>query len=258
VNPARFSRIVLIVVLGFAAMGGVAHAEDDPAALKNGLHDLDQAAFGLMHELGSAAIRLPLAAALGTVLALRPRRRGSPRRKPAVVQTQIVLAVVGAVIMLVVGASLARAFGIMGVASLVRYRSRIDDPNDAVVMLSALAVGLAAGAGLYAICTFSTAFLVATLAVIEHFQPRPRIFELSIKLGDDTSALRPKIEALLQRHGVEYELRSTAEDEVAYTIAAPPGLGTDRVTQGLIGLAADGRGAVEWVEKPKATAQSVA
>jgi hypothetical protein len=67
-------------------------------------------------------VRLPIAAVLGTLLELRPRRQKTPRI-PVVVQTQIILAVVGAVIMLVVGASLARAFGIVGVASLVRYRS---------------------------------------------------------------------------------------------------------------------------------------
>ena len=92
-------------------------------------------------------MRLPIAALLGAALALRPRRAGSPRRDPAVIETQIVLAIVGALIMLVVGASLARAFGIAGAANLIRYRAKIEDPKDAVVMLSALAVGLAAGVG---------------------------------------------------------------------------------------------------------------
>ncbi len=82
---------------------------------------------------------------------------------PAVVQTQIILSVVGAVIMLVVGASLARAFGIVGAANLIRYRSKIEDPKDAVVMLCALAVGLASGVGLYAMAVFSTAFLMVAL-----------------------------------------------------------------------------------------------
>ena len=86
------------------------------------------------------------------------------------IQTQIVLAVVGAVIMLVVGASLARAFGIVGAANLIRYRSKIDDPKDAVVMLGTLAVGLASGVGLYALTIFSTVFLVAALWVIESFE----------------------------------------------------------------------------------------
>ena len=38
-------------------------------------------------ELFASAIRLPMAALLGTVLALRPRRNGTPERQPAVVQT---------------------------------------------------------------------------------------------------------------------------------------------------------------------------
>ena len=133
-------------------------------------------------------IRLPLAAALGAALALRPRRRGTPPRDPAVVQTQIILAVVGAVIMLVVGASLARAFGIVGAANLIRYRSKIDDPKDAVVMLCALAVGLASGVGLYALAGFSTVFLVAALWVIESFEQGIKRFDLKIKAGKDTDA----------------------------------------------------------------------
>ncbi len=98
---------------------------------------------------------------LGAALALRPRRGTPPRSR--VIQTQIILSVVGAVIMLVVGASLARAFGIVGAANLIRYRSKIDDPKDAGVMLCALAVGLASGVGLYALATFSTAFLMLAL-----------------------------------------------------------------------------------------------
>ena len=47
---------------------------------------------------------------------------GTPPRSAPVIQTQIILAIVGAVVMLIVGSSLARAFGIVGVASLIRYR----------------------------------------------------------------------------------------------------------------------------------------
>ena len=102
-------------------------------------------------EIRLALERLSLAALFGTALALRPRRRSQGARKVVVIQTQIMLAIVGAVIMLVVGNSLSRAFGIVGAAGLIRYRSNIADPKDAVVMLSALASGLAAGVGLFQI-----------------------------------------------------------------------------------------------------------
>src|SRR5687767_14659672 len=72
-----------------------------------------------------ALLALPLATALGALLAFRPRRRGTPARSAPVIETQIVLAIVGAVVMFIVGSNLARAFGIVGVASLIRYRAKI-------------------------------------------------------------------------------------------------------------------------------------
>jgi len=205
----------------------------------------------LQEELQASVVRLPLAALLGTVLALRPKRSGTPERQPAVVQTQIILAVVGALIMLVVGASLARAFGIVGAANLIRYRSKIDDPKDAVVMLCALSVGLASGVGLYGLAAVGTLFITGCLWVIEGFEPQTRIFELQVKLGDKTHDLRPKIEEVLRRYKVKYELRTTAEDEVSYLATAPRALSTDRVSNALMELDPSGKAAIEWDEKSK-------
>jgi uncharacterized membrane protein YhiD involved in acid resistance len=205
-----------------------------------------------LHEIDDAMLRLPLAAALGTALALRPRRRGTPPRQPAVVQTQIILAVVGAVIMLVVGASLARAFGIVGAANLIRYRSKIDDPKDAVVMLCALAVGLASGVGLYALAGFSTVFLVGALWVIESFEKGQKNFDLKVKLGKDTDGARAQVEQILRRYQLKFELRTSSDEEVCYDVQVPLELRTDRVTNAILKLDPEGHAAVEWTEKKKA------
>src|SRR5688500_18302192 len=109
--------------------------------------------------VATALLALPLAAGLGAALAFRFRRRGTPPRSAPVIQTQIMLAIVGAVVMLIVGSSLARAFGIVGVASLIRYRTKVDDPKDAVVMLACLTVGLASGVGLYGLALFAVPFI---------------------------------------------------------------------------------------------------
>src|SRR5688572_3304375 len=105
-----------------------------------------------------ALLSMPLAAVLGSALAFRPRRRGTPLRRTEVIHAQIILAVVGALVMVVIGESLARAFGIVGIAGLIRYRSKIRNAKDAGVMLSNLAIGLAAGAGLYGIAVFAAGF----------------------------------------------------------------------------------------------------
>jgi len=206
----------------------------------------------LRSGLAESAVRLPLAALFGAALALRPRRAGSPPRDPAVIETQIVLAIVGAAIMLIVGASLARAFGIAGAANLIRYRAKIEDPKDAVVMLSTLAVGLASGVGLFGIALASTLFIAVTLWIIEGFETRVRTFLLTVKLGENTSARRADVEKLLKRAGTQYELRTTSGEELSYLVTAGASLKTERLSAALSALVPEGKAQVEWKEDTKA------
>ena len=248
------ASVVIFAAAVFAAVVPPARAQQpkDPAELRQQpqpQRDTDNHPVHPLHEIDDAMIRLPMAAALGTALALRPRRKGTPTRQPAVVQTQIILAVVGALIMLVVGASLARAFGIVGAANLIRYRSKIDDPKDAVVMLSALAVGLASGVGLYALSIFATIFLVGALWVIESFEKGMKTFDLKIRIGKDTDALRNKIEEILKRYELKFELRTSSDEEVCYDVQVPLELKTDRVSNSLLRLDPEGHASVEWNEK---------
>ena len=231
----------------FAQSFPPAQQEEQPPRQDSDNHPLHP-----LHEIDDAMVRLPLAALLGAALALRPKRRGTPPRSTPVIQTQIILAVVGAVIMLVVGASLARAFGIVGAANLIRYRSKIEDPKDAVVMLCALAVGLAAGVGLYALSTFSTVFLVAALWVIESFEPKTgKGFDLKVKIGDRTDELRPQIEAILSRYKLQYEIRTTSDQEVCYDVQVPLDMKTDRITNAILKLDPEGHASVDWTDKKK-------
>lgn len=254
-SAARLVFVAVVLIGAGLPIGLGAQPPQDPAELRAQppppRRDTDDHAPHPLHEIDDAMIRLPLAALLGTALALRPRRKGTPPRQPAVVQTQIILAVVGAIIMLVVGASLARAFGIVGVASLIRYRSKIDDPKDAVVMLCALAVGLASGVGLYALAGFSTLFLVAALWIIESFEKGLKPFDLKIKIDKDTDALRPKIEEILRRYSLKFELRTSSDEEVCYDVQVPFELKTDRVSNTLLRLDPAGHASVEWTEKKK-------
>jgi uncharacterized membrane protein YhiD involved in acid resistance len=213
--------------------------------------DLPGVMDNFQEEVLASLLRLPLAALLGTVLALRPRRRGTPERTPAVVQTQIILSVVGALIMLVVGASLARAFGIVGAANLIRYRTKIDDPKDAVVMLCALSVGLASGVGLYGLAVIGTVFVTLCLWIIEGFEPQTRLFELTIKMGDKTLDSRAKIEEVLRRYKARYEMRTAGEEGLVYMVTSPRSMRTDRVSNAIMELEPEGKGSVEWEERSK-------
>jgi len=207
-----------------------------------------------LQELSLTLTRVPLAAALGAVLALRPRRRGTPPRTPAVVETQIVLAAVGALIMLIVGASLARAFGIVGAANLIRYRSKVDDPKDAVVMLCALAVGLASGVGLYMLGAVSTLLLLALLWIIESFEPRVyKYFDLTVMAKSEAETLRPRIEEVLRRFRLSFEGRTLSGDELCYEVRMPLDEPTDPVSHSIVALAPSAEMSVAWNEKKSKT-----
>jgi hypothetical protein len=205
--------------------------------------------YAQLASLGTAAVSLPLAAGLGAMLAFRPKRRGTPPRSAPVIQTQIILGIVGAVVMLVVGASLARAFGIVGAASLIRYRAKIEDPKDAGVMLSTLTVGRASGVGLYALAVFGTLFVLAVLWVVESFEPeRYKAFTLKVATKDP-AALRPRLEQLLRRHQVLFELRSSSQEEIWYEVQLPLERRTDRLSNAVLALAPEEGTAVEWEDK---------
>lgn len=200
-----------------------------------------------------AFIALPLATMLGAALALRPRRRGTPNRSSQVVQTQIILAIIGALVMIVVGTSLARAFGVVGAAGLVRYRAKVDDPKDAGVMLTTLAVGLGCGVGVYGLAVFATFFLMGVLWLIESFEPKARKeFILEVK-SKEAMKLQTVVEGLLRKRRVKYELRESTPEEFSYFVQLPLDLKTDSISAEIIALDPDPGTGVEWkTEKKKA------
>jgi hypothetical protein len=210
----------------------------------------------VVHSLDRhALIALPLATGLGALLAVRPtKRRGvdTPKRSLPVIQTQIILAIIGSVVMLIVGSSLARAFGIVGAAGLVRYRAKIEDPKDAGVMLCTLAVGLACGVGVYGLAVFSTVFIVAVLWIIESFEPKPRkVFTLEVK-AKEAAKVQPRVEMLLRRRRIHYELREVKPDEFQYHVELPMDAKTDVLSAEILALDPDDGTAVEWkTEKTK-------
>jgi uncharacterized membrane protein YhiD involved in acid resistance len=202
-----------------------------------------------LSQLTHALVRLPIAAGLACVLAMRPRRRGTPPRQAPVIQTQIILAIVGAVVMLVVGSSLARAFGIVGAAGLVRYRAKIEDPKDAGVMLSTLAVGLASGVGAWVLASFATVFILLVLWIVESFEPKAKqLFTLKVKAKNPTQ-LKPSLERMLTRNHVKFELRGMSKEELHYEVRLPLDRKADRLTDVILAIDPDNATAADLEEK---------
>lgn len=224
------------LLLGWARMSELSAAS--PAAVVHVWHFI--AVLGLAAALG---------AALGVV---RPVRREIIPRAAHVIHAQILLSIVGAMIMIVVAESLARAFAIVGAAGLVRYRARIKDPKDAGVMLVALAVGLSTGAGLWLFAVIGTFFVIGILWLLESLEPPMRSrFELKITTAHG-NALRGEIEYALHLKGVTCERRPGSENGLNYEVSIPFGRKIKKLTKLVESLDPQGGTTAEWTARPQA------
>lgn len=72
-------------------------------------------------------------------------------------------------IILLIGANLARAFSLAGAFSIIRFRSEPGDPRDIALVLFAMAAGLAAGVGMPHFGLLITLVLSGVLLLVDWF-----------------------------------------------------------------------------------------
>ena len=78
----------------------------------------------------------------------------------------IVLALITSVVIMVIGNNLARAFGLVGAMSIIRFRTAIKETQDIIFIFFALSIGMASGVGLHALALASTVFIGLILYVL--------------------------------------------------------------------------------------------
>jgi Domain of unknown function (DUF4956) len=207
-------------------------------------------------------IRFLIAALLAALLAFRWRRGLSlTRRNPYVAQTQILLAVVAAAMMMIVGDSAARAFGIFAAASLVRFRTNIRDPKETTVLLICLGVGLACGVGRLDMALILTAFVLLALWILEYFEAAQIFRSMDLRIETrNVDQTHQVLKRLFERHGCTFELRQLergATEGSTGTIVYELSLGTEATTDELSAeiMADDPENiaGLEWEQKKSST-----
>lgn len=71
-------------------------------------------------------------------------------------QTILFVTIIVAIVMMVIGSSLARAFALVGALSIIRFRTVVKDTRDTAFIFAALAVGMAAGTSNYFLALLAT------------------------------------------------------------------------------------------------------
>lgn len=174
--------------------------------------------FGLNRAAPTAAdgpaVRLAVAAVMGlAVTAVHKRVRGGRSIGHSLVRAQTLLCVAGAMTMILIDNSIARAFGIAGAASIVRFRTPIDDPTDATVMFLLMALGMASGVGAFGLALAGGAGVCVLLFVFGAVSPeghrRSVTFELA---GSGFDFPRAHVEGVFAKHGIAIEPTEWSQD----------------------------------------------
>jgi Domain of unknown function (DUF4956) len=225
-----------------------------------GTHNYETYANGATwaETLGRLSLRLLLATLLGAALAYRPRRRILVlKRNPYVSQTQILLAIVAAALMIIVGDNAARAFGIFAAVSLVRFRTNIRDPKEITVLLISMALGLACGVGRWDLALVLAFFSLIVLWVLEWREPEQvfRSMELKVTTTNVVSTQRA-LRQVFKQHGFDKELRAidreATEDSpgsIVYAVDVSPMISTDELSADILALDGPNVRAIEWDQK---------
>ena len=208
------------------------------------------------------SLRFSLAAFLAGLLAFRLRRGlSAARRNPYVAQTQILMAVVAGAMMMVVGDSAARAFGIFAAASLVRFRTNIRDPKEITVLLVCLGVGLACGVGRWDMAVILTVFVLIALAVLEHYE-RFQVFrsmEITVQTRnvEESNAL---LKQLFERHEFDYELRELDREDadeplgkIVYLVNLDTQVSTTKLSEVILSTDREFIDSIQWDQKQSKT-----
>lgn len=155
--------------------------------------------------------RLGAAFGLGCLVAgiywLTNRRAGPVSR--SFLATLILLSVVIALVTVVIGDNIARAFSLVGALAIVRFRTVVEDTRDTAFVMFAVVVGMAAGAD-YIVAPLLAAPLVLVAAWV--FRPtRPPTEPAPAALVLRLAAVNPpdeRIHQVLRKHGVVAHLTS--------------------------------------------------
>jgi uncharacterized membrane protein YhiD involved in acid resistance len=203
-------------------------------------------------------IRLLLASLLGAALAFRPRKQlAFMKRNPYVAQTQILLAIVAAALMIIVGNNAARAFGIFAAVSVVRFRTNIRDPKEITVLLISLAVGLAAGVGRWDLALILTIFALLVLWILEYREATQVTRAMDLKVVTrDVAATQEILRDILKQHGFDAELRGIEREDakgsvgsLVYSVDLSPTVTTDDLSEEILERDATNVGSIEWDQK---------
>jgi len=200
-------------------------------------------------------LKLMISALLGIIVTRvhRHTREGKPQSS-SLEHAQILLCISGAIIMIIIGNSLARAFGIAGGASIVRFRTPVDDPKDAMVLFLLLGIGMACGLAAFGLAILAAAFLCVLLLVLHRMEEsttREMMIEM-VSAGSDFPTHH--VQNVFSQRTIAFEQREVARGDsttMRYRVLLEPTTTLEELSNDLMEGSRHAIKSVSWVKAKK-------
>ncbi|HEY2930637.1 MAG TPA: DUF4956 domain-containing protein [Acidobacteriota bacterium] len=199
-------------------------------------------------------LKLVVAALLGVMItAVHKHYHREKLLSRSMEQAEILLTVAGALMMIIIGGSLPRAFGVLGAASIIRFRTPIEDPKDTTILFLLLGVGMACGLASFGVAGLATVFICLFLAVLDHIgEQKPRAMMLEL-VAEGRELPTRHIQNIFAAYGLVYEPREVSHGDgatIKYHVLLEPNTSLEYMSEQLISGGYSGIKSVTW-ELPK-------
>lgn len=163
----------------------------------------------------------------------------------ALAHSFVVVAMVTALIMVIIGSNIARAFSLVGALSIIRFRTAIKSPLDVAFVFLAIAVGMACGTGfLWQAAVADVVILAVVLLLVQTnagAKPPRTEFLLSVCFHPDVdyeAALDPLLKQSFDAYSLAYveTIRQGTQREVVYSVRPRPGVPERGIIDAVAGI----------------------
>lgn len=137
-------------------------------------------------------------------------------------KAEIIICMVGAVMVIVIGDNVARAFGLFGLGSFIRFRTAIKDAIDTAIIFVLIGIGMAVGVGLFLHAFIVAVILYVILFIMSFIKTHQEKIE-DVEIRARLQALRDGAGGVAALGSKEFEAAKEIKNEDGKIIEIPDG-----------------------------------
>ncbi|ULO07614.1 DUF4956 domain-containing protein [Paenibacillus sp. 19GGS1-52] len=164
----------------------------------------------------NAILTIVISIALGGIISYTYMKTNPASYSQSFTLTMVLLPVIVAIIILLIGSNVARAFSLAGAFSIIRFRSAPGDPKDITFVLFTMASGLACGVGSFGYAVLFTLILCVLMFILNRtkFGVRTSLQKtLKVTIPEDLG-YEEAFNEVFAKYNVGYELKKIRTTEL--------------------------------------------